>query len=84
MVDITGVDALHGELVNETKVTEDIYDETGSLVRVEKEHVAQTAVSEGRAQHRNIVLGRPVVDRLGVIDLLSKPVDDLTRPNQLS
>lgn len=49
----------------------------GRLESVEIQHVAQAAVSDGRAENWDVILIGPVVDRTLVVDLLAEAMDDL-------
>ena len=43
------------------------------------QHVAETAIGEGRTEDGNVVLGRPVADGGLVVDLESEATDELAR-----
>mmetsp|Transcript_7044 Transcript_7044/g.14144 ORF Transcript_7044/g.14144 Transcript_7044/m.14144 type:complete len:398 (+) Transcript_7044:309-1502(+) len=77
--DHTGLVGTGSSLVNATDVTNNVKDEVIILVGAEVEHVANAAVSDRRAIDGNVVLVGPVVNRLRVVDLLTKAVDHLAR-----
>ena len=50
---------------------------------MKEEHVPEGPVGEGRTEHRDLVLGRPVVDGALVLDLKPETGDDFWRsPNR--
>lgn len=49
------------------------------LERVKVQHIPQTPIRQRRAEHRDVVLPRPVVHRPLVVDLLAQPVNHLAR-----
>ncbi len=55
---------------------------TWALVRVEEEHVTQRSIGERGAEDVDVVLRRPVADRVWVVDLLPQPLDHLHRAEQ--
>lgn len=75
--DSTSASALDGDVINEDNVLRDVDDETGSLVVMEVEHVTDGAISDTRAEHRDVVLVAPVVNGVLVVDLLTESSDDL-------
>ena len=77
------VDAVHGELVDQPQVGQDVDHEARVPERVEEEHVPETPVRERGAEHGNVVLVSPVVDGILVVDLLPKSVK-LSVANSLS
>ena len=45
--------------------------ESGFLVRMKEEHIPQRSVGDGRTEHGDVVFRRPVVNRLGIVDLFA-------------
>lgn len=62
----------HRDGVDRPDILDDVYRERlgRRLERVEVEHVAKAAVRQGRAEDRDVILVRPVVDGPLVVDLL--------------
>jgi len=62
---------VEGNVVDSSNVADNVHDKARVAVRVEVKHVAQRAVRDRRAVHGDVVLVRPVVDRVWMVDLLA-------------
>ena len=68
---LAGIDVWH-LIVHQANVLDDVDSEPRVFERVEIEHVAERAVGQSGAEHRNVVLVGPIPARLFVVDFLAE------------
>lgn len=79
----TGLLGPHSHLIDLPDILDDIKHQI-ILVGVGKEHVADSTVCDGWAEHWDVVLVTPVVDAVGVVDFFAKSSDHFAwRPDNL-
>mmetsp|Transcript_8716 Transcript_8716/g.15293 ORF Transcript_8716/g.15293 Transcript_8716/m.15293 type:complete len:282 (-) Transcript_8716:641-1486(-) len=69
-------------IVNGANVTCDVNHEPGFAVRMKVDHISNATIRESGAEHRDVILVRPIVHRAGIVDFLTEPMDHRAwRPN---
>ena len=73
--DHTRVEAVHGQLVDHSQVSEDVDHQPWVTEGMEEEHVTKTPICQGWAEYGNIIFIRPIVYGFFIVDLFSKSVN---------
>lgn len=73
---LSGRMCIHSDVVDGADVLDQVHDELRALVGEEVHHVTKGTIGDSRAENGNVVLVRPVVDGVLVVDGLAKTIDD--------